>query len=34
MQDDHPSLETLARWLAGELEHEQVRRELALLGDN
>lgn len=29
MQDDHPSLETLARWLAGELEHEQVRRELA-----
>lgn len=29
MKDDHPSLETLARWLAGELEHEQVRRELA-----
>lgn len=29
MQDDHPSLETLARWLAGELEHEQVRMELA-----
>ncbi|HEY9421726.1 MAG TPA: hypothetical protein VIW92_09950 [Thermoanaerobaculia bacterium] len=29
MEDDHPSLETLARWLAGELEHEQVRRELA-----
>lgn len=29
MRDDHPSLETLARWLAGELEHEQVRRELA-----
>ena len=29
VQDDHPSLETLARWLAGELEHEQVRRELA-----
>ena len=29
MPDDHPSLETLARWLAGELEHEQVRRELS-----
>ncbi len=29
MQDDHPSLETLARWLAGELSHEQVVRELA-----
>ena len=29
MKDHHPSLETLARWLAGELEHEQVRRELA-----
>jgi tetratricopeptide (TPR) repeat protein len=29
MQDDHPTLETLARWLAGELEHEQVVRELA-----
>ena len=29
MQDDHPSLETLARWLAGELAHEQVVRELA-----
>jgi tetratricopeptide (TPR) repeat protein len=29
VRDDHPSLETLARWLAGELEHEQVRRELA-----
>ena len=29
MQDDHPSLETLARWLAGELPHEQVVRELA-----
>jgi tetratricopeptide (TPR) repeat protein len=29
VQDDHPSLETLARWLAGELAHEQVMRELA-----
>lgn len=29
VEDDHPSLETLARWLAGDLEHEQVRRELA-----
>jgi tetratricopeptide (TPR) repeat protein len=29
MQDDHPSLETVARWLAGELSHEQVVRELA-----
>jgi tetratricopeptide (TPR) repeat protein len=29
VRDEHPSLETLARWLAGELEHEQVRRELA-----
>ncbi len=29
MQDDHPSLETMARWLAGELPHEQVVRELA-----
>ncbi|HEX6901269.1 MAG TPA: hypothetical protein VF789_16210 [Thermoanaerobaculia bacterium] len=29
MRDGHPSLETLAHWLAGELEHEQVRRELA-----
>jgi tetratricopeptide (TPR) repeat protein len=29
MQDDHPSLEMLARWLAGELAHEQVVRELA-----
>ena len=29
MRDDHPSLETLARWLAGELEHERVLRELA-----
>lgn len=29
MGADHPSLETLARWLAGELEHEQVVRELA-----
>jgi tetratricopeptide (TPR) repeat protein len=29
MQNDHPSLETLAKWLAGELEHEQVVRELA-----
>lgn len=29
MRDDHPTLETLARWLAGELEHEQVRLELA-----
>lgn len=29
MRDDHPSLETLARWLAGEVEHEQVVRELA-----
>lgn len=29
MQDDHPSLETLARWLAGELDHDEVRRKLA-----
>jgi tetratricopeptide (TPR) repeat protein len=29
VQDDHPTLETLARWLAGDLEHEQVRLELA-----
>jgi tetratricopeptide (TPR) repeat protein len=29
MQDDHPSLEMVARWLAGELAHEQVVRELA-----
>lgn len=29
MRDDHPTLETLARWLAGELEHERVRLELA-----
>jgi hypothetical protein len=29
VRDDHPTLETLARWLAGELEHEQVRLELA-----
>ncbi|HEV7785792.1 MAG TPA: hypothetical protein VGQ28_10685 [Thermoanaerobaculia bacterium] len=29
MRDDHPTLETLARWLAGDLEHEQVRLELA-----
>src|SRR5947209_6660385 len=29
VQNDHPSLETLARWLAGELAHEQVVRELA-----
>jgi tetratricopeptide (TPR) repeat protein len=26
--DDHPSLETLARWLAGEMEHEEVLREV------
>jgi tetratricopeptide (TPR) repeat protein len=29
VREDHPTLETLARWLAGELEHEQVRLELA-----
>lgn len=29
MGDAHPSLETLARWLAGELEHEEVLREVA-----
>ncbi len=29
MEDDHPSLETVARWLAGELAHEQVMRDLA-----
>lgn len=29
MEDVHPSLETLARWLAGELEHEEVLREVA-----
>jgi len=29
LKDDHPSLETLARWLAGEMEHERVLRELA-----
>jgi tetratricopeptide (TPR) repeat protein len=29
VEDEHPSLETLARWLAGDLEHEQVRRDLA-----
>jgi tetratricopeptide (TPR) repeat protein len=28
MKDTHPSLETLARWLAGELEHEEVLREV------
>jgi len=28
MEDTHPSLETLARWLAGELEHEEVLREV------
>jgi tetratricopeptide (TPR) repeat protein len=27
--EDHPSLETLALWLAGELEHEDVLREVA-----
>jgi hypothetical protein len=27
--EGHPSLETLARWLAGELEHEDVLREVA-----
>jgi tetratricopeptide (TPR) repeat protein len=29
MEDAHLSLETLARWLAGELEHEEVLREVA-----
>ncbi len=29
MGEGHPSLETLARWLAGELEHEDVLREVA-----
>jgi tetratricopeptide (TPR) repeat protein len=29
MADDHLSLETLARWLAGEMEHEEVLREVA-----
>lgn len=29
MEDDHLSLETLARWLAGEMEHEEVLREVA-----
>ncbi|HYU34948.1 MAG TPA: tetratricopeptide repeat protein [Thermoanaerobaculia bacterium] len=29
MDNVHPSLETLARWLAGELEHEEVLREVA-----
>jgi tetratricopeptide (TPR) repeat protein len=29
MQEDHPSLETVAKWLAGELPHEQVVRDLA-----
>jgi tetratricopeptide (TPR) repeat protein len=29
VEDDHPSLETVAKWLAGELAHEQVVRELA-----
>lgn len=28
MEDAHLSLETLARWLAGELEHEEVLREV------
>ncbi|HEV7503936.1 MAG TPA: hypothetical protein VGS07_03410 [Thermoanaerobaculia bacterium] len=28
MGEGHPSLETLARWLAGELEHEDVLREV------
>ncbi len=28
MEDAHLSLETLARWLAGELEHEEVLREM------
>jgi hypothetical protein len=26
---DHPTLETMARWLAGRLEHEVVLREIA-----
>jgi tetratricopeptide (TPR) repeat protein len=29
MAENHLSLETLARWLAGELEHEEVLREVA-----
>ncbi|MEA2599700.1 MAG: MalT-like region [Acidobacteriota bacterium] len=29
MREGHPSLETLARWLAGELEHEEVLQEVA-----
>lgn len=29
MGESHPSLETLARWLAGELEHDEVLREVA-----
>jgi len=29
VEEGHPSLETLARWLAGELEHEDVLREVA-----
>ena len=29
MDNVHPSLETLASWLAGELEHEKVLREVA-----
>ena len=28
MGESHPSLETLARWLAGELEHEDILREV------
>ena len=26
---EHPTLETMARWLAGRLEHETVLREIA-----
>jgi hypothetical protein len=29
MEPGHPSLETLAKWLAGRLEHDEVRSEIA-----
>jgi tetratricopeptide (TPR) repeat protein len=29
VHDDHPSLETLARWLVGDLDHEEVLKKLA-----
>ena len=29
MEPGHPSLETLAKWLAGRLEHDEVRGKIA-----